>query len=492
MEVRNGEGPFSDQVGVFCGSTAPPDIFSSSSYLWVKFFSDSVNNSPGFTAVFTAEDPVCGSRLALNATNITQTLQSPNFGPGQLYPLGVNCEWILDSGSRLERISVAVVELDLEETERCEKDRLRLEDLNTRWRSPVTQEAGGPTVVTSYPQTAAHLDWWWRARLLHQRVDYCGRRLPHEFISLGSTVKLTFRSDSTVARPGFRLEYRLATCERDYDRDHGRIFSPSWPSGISPNTDCTFSISVPANNYISVYFRYFRLSSAPNCTANYLTVLDGEAGGPQLARLCGHSIPASLHSSGPRLTFRLHTERGWSGGYDLSYTSTTVAPGCGGQLFGTRGAVTSQNYPANHNTTSDCSWELRVPQGQRLQLRFETFNIQSNERGGCEGNFLEIRDGLRSDRVRRLTPRYCGSSKPANHVSSTSLVSLRYVTNTNNTGQSPHVVQAQLSLISRHRLASSLPDCARVDDEWLRTNWWPHSYPHHHLISYSLFIDNKT
>ena len=81
------------------------------------------------------------------------------------------------------------------------------------------------------------------------------------------------------------------------------------------------------------------------------------------------------------------------------------APGCGGELFGTRGVVTSQNYPANINSTSDCSWVLRVPTGQNLQLRFTTFNIHSNERGVCDGNYLEIIDGLRSDNLRRLRPR---------------------------------------------------------------------------------------
>ena len=160
MEVRNGEGPFSPQVGLFCGSTAPPDIFSSSSQLWVKFFSDSVNNSPGFTAVFTAEDPVCGSLLPLNATNVTQVIQSPNFGPGNLYPLGVNCEWILDSGSRWDRVSLKVVQMDLEESERCEKDRLTFEDENVHWVSRLSQEAGGPLVVSTYIHNLH--DFWWR------------------------------------------------------------------------------------------------------------------------------------------------------------------------------------------------------------------------------------------------------------------------------------------------------------------------------------------
>ena len=72
VEVRNGDGPFSPQVGVFCGATAPPDLRSSRDHLWVKFFTDSDNSGPGFSAVFTAEDPVCGSLVPLNATNITQ------------------------------------------------------------------------------------------------------------------------------------------------------------------------------------------------------------------------------------------------------------------------------------------------------------------------------------------------------------------------------------------------------------------------------------
>ena len=72
VEVRNGDVPFSPQVGVFCGATAPPDFLSSRDHLWVKFFTDSDNSAPGFSAVFTAEDPVCGSLVPLNATNITQ------------------------------------------------------------------------------------------------------------------------------------------------------------------------------------------------------------------------------------------------------------------------------------------------------------------------------------------------------------------------------------------------------------------------------------
>ena len=78
VEVRNGDGPYSPQVGVFCGATAPPDLRSSRDHLWVKFFTDSDISAPGFSAVFTAEDPVCGSLVPINATNITQVKVSWN------------------------------------------------------------------------------------------------------------------------------------------------------------------------------------------------------------------------------------------------------------------------------------------------------------------------------------------------------------------------------------------------------------------------------
>ena len=51
-----------------------------------------------------------------------------------------------------------------------------------------------------------------------------------------------------------------------------------------------------------------------------------------LSQLCGRSIPGSLHSSGPQLSFKLHTSRGYNGGYDLTYTTTTHGPGCGGEV----------------------------------------------------------------------------------------------------------------------------------------------------------------
>ena len=40
-----------------------------------------------------------------------------------------------------------------------------------------------------------------------------------------------------------------------------------------------------------------------------------------------------------------------------------------------------------------------VPPGQRVELRWDSFNV------GCDGNYVEIVDGLNSGNIRRLIPR---------------------------------------------------------------------------------------
>ena len=78
------------------------------------------------------------------------------------------------------------------------------------------------------------------------------------------------------------LEYKLAACDRVYDRDHDRILSPGWLAGIAAYTDCTFRVSVQTNSsqgphYVSVYFRSLRFSSSANCSTSYLEVRDGDS-----------------------------------------------------------------------------------------------------------------------------------------------------------------------------------------------------------------------
>ena len=90
--------------------------------------------------------------------------------------------------------------------------------------------------------------------------------------------------------------------------------------------------------------------------------------------------------------------------------------------------------------------------------RWETFNIHSTETGGCDGNYVEVVDGLNTGSFRRLIPRsesfdlinmtnfngvyrFCGSTNPSNHVSSNNELSIHYVTNSNNTGGEKYILR---------------------------------------------------
>ena len=44
--------------------------------------------------------------------------------------------------------------------------------------------------------------------------------------------------------------------------------------------------------------------------------------------------------------------------------------GCGGTLYDTQGVVTSPNFPSPYAQPSNCQWTLKVPPGQKIQLRF--------------------------------------------------------------------------------------------------------------------------
>ena len=122
-------------MGIFCGNIAPPDLHSSHSFLWLKFFSDDMISGQGFSAVATAEDPLCGSLLPLNVTTEEGILESPGYG--STYPLGVTCRWTLAAPDWYDRISIRVITMDLENSTSCQKDRLEFKDVGGR--APVDQ-----------------------------------------------------------------------------------------------------------------------------------------------------------------------------------------------------------------------------------------------------------------------------------------------------------------------------------------------------------------
>ena len=48
---------------------------------------------------------------------------------------------------------------------------------------------------------------------------------------------------------------------------------------------------------------------------------------------------------------------------------------CGGHLTGESGEFKSPNFPENYPDNAKCTWEITVPEGKTVDLKFHSFNV---------------------------------------------------------------------------------------------------------------------
>merc|ERR1712062_357725 len=74
-----------------------------------------------------------------------------------------------------------------------------------------------------------------------------------------------------------------------------------------------------------------------------------------------------------------------------------------------QGEIQSPNYPAAYPNNLDKTWNIEVAPGQRIQLTFESFDLEAHS--DCGYDYVQISHGS-------FQQRYCGSSKPGPIISS--------------------------------------------------------------------------
>ncbi|KAK7483330.1 hypothetical protein BaRGS_00025390 [Batillaria attramentaria] len=81
---------------------------------------------------------------------------------------------------------------------------------------------------------------------------------------------------------------------------------------------------------------------------------------------------------------------------------------CGGTLTAQNGTLQSPGFPSNYSTNQNCVWVIRRPEGERITLTIEHFDLQGGT--GCQNDFLEIRDG--DSETSPTMAHVCDSSPP--------------------------------------------------------------------------------
>ncbi|KAJ7392163.1 hypothetical protein OS493_013535 [Desmophyllum pertusum] len=96
---------------------------------------------------------------------------------------------------------------------------------------------------------------------------------------------------------------------------------------------------------------------------------------------------------------------------------------CGSMFEASSGTFASPGYPTKpYPNGMDCEWIIRVPYGQRIDLRFLFFNIEGDR--NCNYDFVMVYDG-ETDSSRRIG-KFCGSDIPSINQSSSNVMLVKF------------------------------------------------------------------
>ncbi|CAH8638451.1 unnamed protein product [Heterobilharzia americana] len=298
INVYSGPTDNQKKIGTFCGDQIPLPITSHTNELSIEFYSDKSVQRTGFRAVFftdrnecddnnggcqhictnTIGSYYCACRPGFNLygryeckenieTGCQQDISSPD---GEIitpnwpneYPMKQTCHWKI-TVTPGHRVKIIFADFELEPHQQCIYDQVIAYD--------------GPT------NTSAVLG------------QYCGSHKPGPIISSQNQLLLTFNSDSSVQRKGFRAQH-TTICGGHLTADNipQTIYSHTKFSDLDyeSNQQCYWTITPKLENHtVLLRFLYFEVEEETLCTYDYLRVFDGaDTKGKLLGGFCGRIV----------------------------------------------------------------------------------------------------------------------------------------------------------------------------------------------------------
>ncbi|VVC39263.1 EGF-like, conserved site,EGF-like calcium-binding domain,CUB domain,EGF domain,EGF-like calcium- [Cinara cedri] len=338
-------------LGKYCGNTLPESLTTTSSTIWIVFYSDIKNSTKnGFNLTIESAPGSCGN-VFVSETGVFSTKNYPS-----LYPNNEECEWTIAVGPGYH-ISLKFIErFSLEQSINCTKDYIQVFDnINDNWVQ------------------------------IGDRL--CGRQIPPVFNSKETKLKVRIRTDSDIQGDGFKASWS-SICGEIFTQNSGRIISPNYPGPYKQNLYCNYTIVSP-NKKIKLLFKFFHLEAGGKCGYDNLTIYENAdyVYNPNMNSrsffnsivgiYCGYYTPKTLTlNNGVYIIFQTDGYANYRG-FEIHYKIED----CGGEIT-TPGLIKSSigsdelanGYPSNQN----CTWIIRAPPGQRVQLVFSKFRLEGN------------------------------------------------------------------------------------------------------------------
>jgi cubilin len=161
----------------------------------------------------------------------------------------------------------------------------------------------------------------------------------------------------------------LTGCNRNFTSLQGRIVN-------SFNKNCYQTIIVPENYTILLlllFFNNFMGYQSSGCDQIGVEIRDGaDHSANLLQKSCGYAIPNPVFSTKNKLWIHSWNKMGiglpWH--FDVVYTSSDKGRGCGGTLYNYKGTFSSPSHPVGYKGSTPCVWDVRVPIGMRVAIKF--------------------------------------------------------------------------------------------------------------------------
>lgn len=381
VQINDGSSAFDPLIELLCGSQRKLKLRSSGPNMFVHLRTNFALQYGGFELSYRAINATCGGRIILNSSanqtnaNEWKVITSPNY-PGS-YDTPIRCAWLFLMPW-------------------VDQVQLQIEQFNMNCSNH------------DYLQLSGDKQHQQPLRLCSDRYSLKGQRY------VGTTgLWVTFHAakfpGQSNVNTGFRLRYKLVECNQTYESDNGFVLSPNYPSAMRSKlfATCTFSIVAPSGHKLSVYFVEFMLGKTEVCNESQLEVSEGSApSARRIGSFCGYTVPNPIFSSTNRLEFKVKTGSSYSL-YHLTYTSSPIGDGCGGNITAPTGLFTSPLYPQPYNRDQQCIWNLYTLGAYHYKISVLQMDLTSTT-ADCGHNYLEMTDRNDTSQLNHVR-RFCGN-----------------------------------------------------------------------------------
>ncbi|XP_068600196.1 procollagen C-endopeptidase enhancer a [Brachionichthys hirsutus] len=254
-------------------------------------------------------------------------------------------------------------------------------------------------------------------------MTHVGRMWGFSFL-LSLSVGWTKAQQTNHTRPVFH-------CGGDLISDSGFVGSEGFPSFYKPNSKCTWRITVPEGNVVTLSFRIFDLEADSQCRYDYLDVYNGHSNLVQkLGRFCGTFRPGSLISTTNTMMLEMAADaetqgRGFVAYFNGAKPYADDQQFCGGKITKARGEIKTPNWPEKkYPPGTSCSWLITVEPHMVIQVTFDKFVLEAD--AYCRFDYVAFFNGGAKDDS-RLIGKFCGDQAPQPIVTAGNVLLVQFV-----------------------------------------------------------------